>query len=75
MSGLEAEDVAYKDTATGKVGVYRVNKYSMVATENPNGTTQWVDPNKLNLVPAVKETKDVGRANELTTQLAKEGVQ
>ena len=74
MSGLEADDVAYKDTATGKVGVYRVNKYSMVATENPNGTTQWVDPNKLNLVPAVKETKDVGRANELTTQLAKEGV-
>jgi len=74
MSGLEADDVAYKDTATGKVGVYRVNKYSMVATENPNGTTKWVDPNKLNLVPAVKETKDVGRANELTTELAKEGV-
>lgn len=74
MSGLEADDVAYKDPSTGKVGVYRVNKYSMVATENPNGTTKWVDPNKLNLVPAVKETKDVGRANELTTQLAKEGV-
>ena len=74
MSGLEADDVAYKDTGTGNVGVYRVNKYSMVATENPNGTTKWVDPNTLNLVPAVKETKDVGRANELTTQLAKEGV-
>jgi|TARA_A100001391_G_C5056504_1_gene274877 hypothetical protein len=73
ISGLEADDVAYKDTNSGEVNVYRVNKYGMVATQNPNGTTKWVSPTTLDLVPAAKETKDVDKANEITAALVKEG--
>lgn len=74
LSGLESDDAAYQNTETGEVGVYRVNRFGMVETINENGTNQWVRPSELKLKPAVKQTEDVGRANELTSKLAAEGV-
>jgi hypothetical protein len=74
LSGLESDDKAYQNQETGEVGVYRVNRFGMVEIENENGTNRWVRPTELKLKPAVKQTEDVGRANELTSKLASEGV-
>jgi hypothetical protein len=73
ISGVESTPKAYKNTKTGSTDIYRVNRFSMVGIEKPNGATEWEDPLDLDLVPAVKETKDIGRANELTKQLAAQG--
>ena len=74
LSGLESDDKAFQNQETGEVGIYRVNRFGMVEVENPNGTNRWVRPTDLELKPAVKQTEDVGRANELTSKLASEGV-
>jgi hypothetical protein len=73
ISGVESSTEAYKNTNTGSTDIYRVNRFGMVGIEKPNGATEWEDPLDLDLVPAVKETKDIGRANELTKQLAAQG--
>ena len=73
LSGVESSTEAYKNTSTGSTDIYRVNRFGMVGIEKPNGATEWEDPLDLDLVPAVKETKDIGRANELTKQLAAQG--
>ena len=73
INAQKAEEKAFRDSE-GNVSTYRVNDFAMVATENPNGTVLWKTPEELNIVPAAKETKDIGRANELTSKLAAEGV-
>ena len=75
ISGVESTPKAYKNTETGSTDIYRVNRFSMVGRETPSGATEWISPTKLKLVEAAKETKDLSRANELTSALTKKGVE
>ena len=74
MSGLETSEEALKNTSTGEVDIYRVNKYGMIVDEGPEGNPVFTPIDDQNLIPAPKQTEDIGRANQLTTELAKEGV-
>ena len=74
MSGLETSEEALKNISTGETDIYRVNKYGMIVDEGPEGNPVFTPINDQDLIPAPKETKDVGRANQLTTELAKQGV-
>ena len=74
MSGLETDEEALKNVNTGEVDIYRVNKYGMIVDEGPEGNPIFTPIDSQDLIPAPKETKDVGKANQLTTELAKEGV-
>ena len=74
MSGLETEEEALKNVNTGEIDVYRVNKYGMIVDEGPEGNPVFTPVDGQGLIPAPKQTEDIGRANQLTTELAKEGV-
>ena len=74
MSGLETSEEALKNTSTGEVDIYRVNKYGMIVDEGPEGNPVFTPIDDQDLIPAPKQTEDIGRANQLTTELAKEGV-
>jgi hypothetical protein len=74
MSGLETSEEALKNTNTGEVDIYRVNKYGMIVDEGPEGNPVFTPIDDQDLIPAPKQTEDIGRANQLTTELAKEGV-
>ena len=74
ISAQEADDVMMKDSQ-GNLGVYRVNKFSMINIEDPEtGVNKWIDPKKVGLLQAPKETKTLNQANELSAELTKAGV-
>jgi len=74
ISGLEADDKAFTD-ANGNVVVKRVLKnFGKVEEIQEDGSTKWVTAESINLLPAPTLTKDVGRANQLSVELTKNGV-
>ena len=74
ISGLEADDKAFTD-ANGNVVVKRVLKnFAKVEEIQEDGSTKWVTAESLKLLPAPTLTKDVGRANQLSVELTKNGV-
>jgi hypothetical protein len=74
ISGLEADDKAFTD-ANGNVVVKRVlKKFAKVEEIQEDGSTKWVTAESIDLLPAPALTKDVGRANQLSVELTKNGV-
>jgi hypothetical protein len=74
ISGLEADDEAFTD-ANGNVVVKRVLKnFGKVEEIQEDGSTKWVTAESIDLLPAPTLTKDVGRANQLSVELTKNGV-
>jgi len=74
ISGLEADDKAFTD-ANGNVVVKRVlKKFGKVEEIQEDGSTKWVTAESIDLLPAPALTKDVGRANQLSVELTKNGV-
>ena len=74
ISGLEADDKAFTD-ANGNVVVKRVLKnFGKVEEIQEDGSTKWVTAESIDLLPAPALTKDVGRANQLSVELTKNGV-
>ena len=74
ISGLEADDKAFTD-ANGNVVVKRVLKnFAKVEEIQEDGSTKWVTAESIKLLPAPTLTKDVGRANQLSVELTKNGV-
>ena len=74
MSGLETEEEALKNVNTGEIDIYRVNKYGMIVDEGPEGNPVFTPVDGQDLIPAPKQTEDIGRANQLTSELTKQGV-
>ena len=74
ISGLEADDKAFTDDE-GNVVIKRVlKKFGKVEEIQEDGTTKWVTAESIDLLPAPALTKDVGRANQLSVELTKNGV-
>ena len=74
ISGLEADDKAFTDDE-GNVVIKRVlKKFGKVEEIQDDGTTKWVTAESIDLLPAPALTKDVGRANQLSVELTKNGV-
>ena len=74
ISGLEADDKAFTD-ANGNVVVKRVLKnFGKVEEIQEDGSTKWVTAESIALLPAPALTKDVGKANQLSVELTKNGV-
>ena len=74
ISGLEADDKAFTNDE-GNVVVKRVlKKFGKVEEIQEDGSTKWVTAESIDLLPAPALTKDVGRANQLSVELTKNGV-